>query len=143
MAYNSLIDDLFTLLYANATIRTKVNTFVYNAVTNYMIFKGTVLPKSVQTATGTNTLTVENKTILLYNNSSFQGGLPVQQIEIYVSCRAKKQADSEATALAVFEACNRKRSNSYFYVADILPTIAPVDLNDNYNTIVSVTGKGQ
>lgn len=142
MAYNGLLNNLYTLIYADVTVRTKVNSFVYNNVTNYMIFKGTVLPEFVETSTTKNMLTIDTKTILMYNNSSYEKGLPVQQTEIYISCRAKKQSDAEATALAVFTACNNIKGNGYYFTCDILPTIGPVDKNDNYNTIVSVTGKG-
>ena len=142
MAYNSLINNLFDLIYANPTVRTKVNSFAYNSITYYMIFKGVVLPEDVQTTSGVNKLTVENKTITMYNNSSYVKGLPIQQTEIYVSCRAKKESDSQAIAKAVFDACNNLKSTASYYICDILPTIGPVDKNDNYNTIVSVTGKG-
>lgn len=53
-----------------------------------------------------------------------------------IHCRAKTYNESIAIAYAVYTAINRVHYTDYFILCDVLSTIPPQDVNDNYNTPV-------
>lgn len=82
-------------------------------------------------------------TINFYRISPVRGGAPVLEVEWSVDCRSSVQATSENMAQRVKEVLNREHitygGGRYYAIADILPTLPPVDETDVYNTPVSLT----
>ena len=132
------------VLYADATVKASVDTWVESATTYYAIFSGTLLPDKVKTDSGNIKLDVKNKTINHYLAGNISGGSVVINVSYSISCRAYNESDALAIQSACYDALNRVRSDDgkYFFVASKLPVIPKRDDNDNFNAPVELNIKG-
>lgn len=100
------------------------------------IFYDTVLPNYY---TDGSELQTSDSTILYYRVSPINGGLDYLDTDYSVNCRAATQSEAEDLAEAVKAIVNRNFTiEGYGFRASILPTIAPLDSTDNYNTPLDV-----
>jgi len=140
----SIQSAINTILEADPSVVGAVDSYTSTSGTEYMIFASIGLPTTVKTATGTQKLSTENKTINHYYISPIPGSNEAVQINYVVDCRADTEVESKAIRDAVFNTLNRQRddNNCYFFVCAKSEPIPPKDADDNYNAVVNISAHG-
>ena len=151
------IDWIISKLLASSSVTTAISSWKQTSSLEYkMIFNGWVIPeltavsykiKSTDSATTTLLLngklspTVQFRTVNIYRETAIDGFLPHKEADYSINCRAYTQADSEALAIAVFNAINKLGDASHNCLCQIEAVIPPRDEQDNFNCRVTARMK--
>lgn len=122
-----------------------LNSIIYNVLnvspitsllgtykTKTAIFSDALIPQD---------FTANAASINFYYSESYNAALSFNELKYYINCRAYTMNESQAIANAVKTAINRLSGADYYISVNVLPTIAPEDDRDNYNSIIEATIK--
>ena len=139
------------ILYNDATLQGLLSSFTLSATDYYMCFSGSVLPKTVNTDSGTQELKIYDSTVNHYRSGSTGGGTVYLNTTHSISCRAydidtplgeDKARQIQQACYAALGGTSGLISGGYQFVPTKLPTIKPADDNDNWNAPIDIVVRG-
>jgi hypothetical protein len=129
------VEQINTILKADANVTGKLDTFTIGANTYYAIWNDLLIPQDFDGF----------KTINFYGSESIDYTLSYGSYNYTFNCRGKDYPSAVNLREAVKDALNREvdGTGDYFFICEGLPVLRPADETDSYNAILNVQTKSR